>query len=93
MEKLFNRNDTCIKKKRIEKGLTTGEYEGVNIGNMQNPKMINIGKCFWPKEKEATKKLFIEYKDNFSWIYEDLKSYKSGKMKYQIPLKLDAISF
>ena len=61
LEKLFNRHDAYIKKKRVEKGPTTSEYEGVNIGDVDNPKMINIGKCYSPKEKEAARLLFIEY--------------------------------
>ena len=66
MEKLFNRHDAYIKKKREEKGPTTGEYEGVNIGDVYNPKMINIGKCCSPEEKEAARQLFIEYQDVFT---------------------------
>ena len=42
-----------------------GEYEGVNIGDTHDPKMINIGKCYSYEEKEATKWLFIEYQDFF----------------------------
>ena len=52
LEKLYNRHDTYIKKKRIEKGPTTSEYEGVNIGDIQSPEMINIKKCCTSKEKE-----------------------------------------
>ena len=61
LEKLFNRHDSYIKKKKIEKGPTTSEYEGVNIGDGHNPKMINIGKCWSLEEKEADKQLLIEY--------------------------------
>ena len=38
-----------------------GEYEGVSIGDTHDPKMINIGKCCSPEQKEAARKLFIEY--------------------------------
>ena len=82
MGKLFNRHDAYIKKKWIEKGPTIGEYEGVNIGDAQSPKMINIGKCCSPKKKEAAKQLFIEYQDVFTWSYKDLESYKGRKMKH-----------
>ncbi len=93
LEKLFNRHDTYVKRKRIGKGPTTGEYEGLNIRDVHGSKMINIGKCCTPEERETAKKLFEEYRDVFSWSYEDLKSYRGGEVKHQIPLKLDAISF
>ena len=63
----------------------------MNIGNVHDPKMINIGKCCTSREREATKKLFEEYKDVFSWSYEDLKSYRGGEVNHKIPLKPDAI--
>lgn len=55
LEKLFNRHDAYIKQKRIEKGPTTGEYEGVNIGDVHDPKMINLGKYCALEEREAAK--------------------------------------
>ena len=55
LEKLFNRHDAYIKIKRVENGPTTGEYEGENIGDTHDPKMINIGKCCSTEEKEAAK--------------------------------------
>lgn len=66
LERLFNHHDTYVKKKRVEKGPTTGEYEGVNIGTEESPKMINLGKCCTPKEQEEAKKLFLGYQDVFS---------------------------
>ena len=75
LEKLFNRHDAYIKQKRVKKGPTTTEYEGVNIDNVDDPKIINVGKCFSLKEKEAARRLFEEYWDVFAWSYDDLKSY------------------
>ena len=75
LEKLFNRHDAYIKQKRAEKGPTTSEYEGVNIDNVDDPKMINIGKCCSLEEKEMERLLFVEYWDVVAWSYDDLKSY------------------
>lgn len=93
LAKLFSRHDAYIKQKGVVKGPTTSEYEGVNIGDIHNPKMINIRKCCFPKEREAAKKLFDEYSDVFAWSYEDLKSYRGGEVKHQIPLKPDVVPF
>ena len=54
---MFSRHETHLKKKRVEKGPTIGEYEGVNIGYVDNPKMINIGKCCSPEEEESTREI------------------------------------
>ena len=75
LEKLFNRHDAYIKQKRVKKGPTTGEYEGVNIGDVDNPKKIKIGKCCSWEEKEAARLLFIEYQHVFFlelWRFEKL---------------------
>ena len=82
LEELFNRHDTYIKQKRAEKGPTTREYEGVNINSVDDPKMINIGKCCLLEEKEAVRLLFVEYRDVFAWSYDNLKSYQDGKVKH-----------
>ena len=55
LEKLFNRHDAYIKQKTVEKGPTTSEYEGVNIGDTHGPKMINIEKSCSSEEKEVAK--------------------------------------
>ena len=93
LEFFLNRHDAYRKQKRVEKGPTIYEYEGVNIGDIHNPRMINIGKCCLPKEKEVMRNLFMECRVVFVWSYEDLKSYRDGKVKHQIPLKPDAIPF
>ena len=61
LEKFFNRHVAYIKQKRVEKGPTIGDYEGENIDDVDNPKMINIGKCYSLEEKEVSRLLFIEY--------------------------------
>ena len=65
----------------------------MNIGDVHDPKMINLGKCCTLKEKEIARQSFEEYKDVFAWSYEDLKSYRDGKVKHQIPLQTDAVPF
>ena len=93
LEKFFNRHDAYIKQKRVKKGPTIGEYEGVNISNVDDPKMINIGKCCSLEEKEVARLLFEEYRDVFAWSYDDLKSYRDGRVKHQIPLKSNKVPF
>ena len=55
--------------------------------------MINIGKCCTLEERVEIRKLLIEFQDVFSWSYEDLKNFMVGKLKHEIPLKLEAKTF
>lgn len=87
MEKLFNRHDAYIRKERNKKGKTCGEFDGINIGTEDSPKMINIGKCCTPEERIKVRKLLIDFQDVFAWSYEDLKNFMDGKFKHTIPLK------
>lgn len=86
-KKLFNHHDTYIKKRRMEKGSTTSEYEGVNIRCGKNPRMINVGKCWTQEEKEEAKKLFLEYQVMFAWSYEDFKKFHEQKFQTSNPLE------
>ncbi|XP_059066420.1 uncharacterized protein LOC131857730 [Cryptomeria japonica] len=45
------------------------------------------------KEKERFISLLVEFKDVFSWCYDDLKNFREGKFKHQIPLKPGASPF
>lgn len=77
----------------MEKGPTTSEFEQINIGNMQSPKMINVKKCCTCEEKEVARNIFVEYQNVFIWSYKDLKSFRGEKIKHQIPLKPNTASF
>ena len=68
-------------------------YEAVNLGTEQDPKNINLGKNCTSTKKEAFMKLFKEYKDVFTWTYEDLKTYDTKIIQHIIPLKEDAKPF
>jgi hypothetical protein len=51
------------------------------------PQNINLGKNCSPEEKQSYIKLFKEYKDVFSWTYEDLKMYDTRIIQHIIPMK------
>ncbi|XP_059071744.1 uncharacterized protein LOC131869725 [Cryptomeria japonica] len=88
LERLFDRHDAFKKGKdeRIPVVQDAGGYERVNIGIEENPKYVNLGKCCTPAEKERFTSLLLEYKDVFSWCYDDLKNFREGKFHHHIPL-------
>jgi hypothetical protein len=48
--------------------------------------MIKVGTGTTEEEKEKIRKLVIEYKDVFSWSYDDLKAYKGDIIQHTIPV-------
>ena len=68
-------------------------YEAVNLGTEQDPKNINLAKNCTSTEKATFMKLFREYKDIFTWTYEDLKMYDTKIIQHVIPLKENAKPF
>ena len=71
LEKNFNRHDE-YKGRRAE---PVDEVVEINIGTLISPKMVKIGKNASPKERKEIENIIREYKDIFSWTYDDLKTY------------------
>lgn len=93
LERLFDCNDRYVKEDVPQATDTSREYEKINLGDENNPKMVNLGRCCNPKEKRLFTKLLQKYFDVFSWSYEDLKDFKNGQFQHHIPLKSRAARF
>ena len=48
---------------------------------------MSMGKCCSPGERNKFISLFKQYKDVFSWTYEDLKTYDTNIIQHVIPIK------
>jgi hypothetical protein len=57
-----------------------------NIGMKIDPRMVNIGKGTTEKERDEILNLIREFKDTFSWNYDDLKVYRGYVIQHSIPL-------
>jgi hypothetical protein len=62
-------------------------YETVNSRRKDNPQNINLGKGCSKQESYAFTKLFKEFKDIFSWTYDDLKTFDPNIIQHVIPMK------
>jgi hypothetical protein len=62
-------------------------YETINLGMQDNPQNINLGKGCSEQEKYAFIKLFKEFKDMFSWTYDDLNFFYPNIIQNVIPMK------
>lgn len=93
IKKFFNRWDAFSAKSSLPKDAESGNYEKVNLGDKDDPKMVNLGTCCDVDKKTQFIKLLKEYIDVFSWSYKDLKTFKGGQFKNHIILKLGIFPF
>ena len=91
LESLFDRRDCCFSKNVKEVEKLSSECEKVNIGLEDNP--VNLGQCYNELERNKFLKLLKAFGDVFSWYYKDLKDFRQGKFKHQVPLKPDMTPF
>ena len=69
------------------------QHELVNLGSEAEPKYVNLGKCCSPGERFKFIQFFQQYKDIFTWTYEDLKTYDTHIIHHVIPIKTGAKQF
>ena len=87
MEKLFDLQDKFKRPTNTKTSSSSLRYEAINLGTEHNPQTINLGTNCTHVERETFMKLFKEYKDVFTWTYEDLKTYNTKIIQHIIPLK------
>ena len=65
----------------------------INLGTEAKPKYVNLGKCISPGERSNFISLFQQYKDVFTWTYDDLKTYDTRIIQHIIPIKVGVKPF
>ena len=66
---------------------STLQFELINLGTETTPMFVNLGKCCLPMERDKFISLFKQYKDVFSWTYQELKTYDTSIIKHIVPIK------
>jgi hypothetical protein len=87
LEKLYDLQDKFKKVMNCKTNNSSMQFEVINMGSDNTPHNINLGKKCSPEERQAFIKLFKEYKDIFSWTYDDLKTYDTKIIQHVIPMK------
>ena len=93
LEKLFDLWDKFKRQTNTKISNLSLRYDVVNLGIDQNRQNINLETNCRHAKKATFMKLFKEYKDVFTWTYEDLKTYDTKIIQHIIPLKADAKPF
>jgi hypothetical protein len=87
LEKLFDLQEKFRRPTNTKTRSSTLLYDAINLGTEHDPKNINLENNCTSVERAAFMKLFREYKDIFTWTYEDLKTYDTKIIQHVIPLK------
>ena len=84
LEILFGANDVAVNQKKMNQD---EQVEDCNLGTQLEPKMVKLFKGIPKEYKERYIELFKQFKDVFSWSYDDLKTYDRSIIQHKIPLK------
>ena len=87
LEKFYDLQDKFKQTTNCKTQSSSLNYEPVNLGTEKNPCSINIGINFSDEEKIAFIRLYKEFKDVFSWTYDELKTFDTSIMHHDIPMK------
>jgi hypothetical protein len=74
-------------KKEEESKRKVGNTIPLNIGTHDSPKIVKIGAQCFEEEKKKFMDLFQEFRDVFTWSYEDLRGFDPRIKKHVIPIK------
>ena len=84
---MFDLNEKFRRPANVKSHSSSLQFELINLGTEAKPKYVNIGKCCSPAERNKFIGIFNQYKDVFSWTYEDLKTYDTSIIQHVIPIK------
>ena len=90
MESAFDNQDRIISNAKND---NPQELEEINLGTLDTPKKVYIGKTLNPKIKKSLIILLRKFRHVFSWSYDDPKAYRQDLFQHVIPLKEDVKPF
>jgi hypothetical protein len=83
LEQMFDRHDIYRGKPVEDHSDKVLEF---NIGTKIEPRMVKIGKGTTKAKRSEILDLIRQFKDVFTWTYDDLKAYRSDVIQHTIPL-------
>ena len=76
-ENLFGLRERFRGPRNEKIGISCPIYETINLGTLDNPNNVNLGKTMSKEDNKSYLKLFKEYQDVFAWSYRELKTYNT----------------
>ena len=87
LDKFYDLQDKFKQMTNYKTQSSSLNYELVNLGTEQNPRLINLGVNFPNEERRYFIKLCKEFKDVFAWMYKELKTFDTNIMHHNILMK------
>jgi hypothetical protein len=87
LENLFYLREKFKGSKNIKTRSSCPIYETINLGTLESPKNVNLGKTMSKEDKKSYLNIFREYRDVFSCTYRELKTYDTCIIQHTISLK------
>ena len=89
LERFYDLQDKFKRTTKCKTQSSSLNYEPVNLGTEKNPCFINLGFDCSNEEIISFIKLSKEFKDVFEWMYDEPKTFDTGIMYLNIPMKLE----
>ena len=86
LEWMFDLNEKFRRPANVKIHSSSLQFELINLGTEMKPKYVNLGKCCSLAKRNKFIVIFNQYKDVFSWTYEDLKTYDTSIIQHVIPI-------
>ena len=93
LEGMFDLNKKFRNPANVKMNNSAMPDELINLGTEDEPIYVNLGKCCSPGDRSEFISLFQQYKDVFSFTYEDLKTYYTHIIQHVIPIKVGVKPF
>jgi hypothetical protein len=93
LENLFDLRERFKGSTDTKTGSSCPMHGNINLGTLESPKNINLGKTVSKEERKAYIQIFRQYQDVFAWSYRDLKNYDTHIIQHTILLNHEVKPF
>ena len=87
LERMFDLDNKFRRPANVKTHSSSLQFKLINLGTKVKPRYVNLGKCCSPGERNKFISFFKQYKDVFSWTYEELKTYETKIIQHVIPIR------
>ncbi|KAK1548029.1 hypothetical protein Q3G72_009862 [Acer saccharum] len=67
--------------------ITSDDFESLNLGSDDDPKLVRIGKALSTSEKQAFTSFLKDRVQSFAFSYEDMPGLDSNLVEHKLPIK------
>ena len=90
VDELRHAHEALEREMTISLRVKASTMEEVNLGTIDDPRLINIAKELASVNKSTMVDLLKEYKDIFTWSYSDMRGLDPQYYQHEIHLQMDA---